>query len=76
MKRQYLYNLNIINVYMSNINYAYYYLYTFIILKWCQYCSFSIYLFHNNYNAKMDLIGYLYNNQVVFKIQLGIIELK
>lgn len=37
---------------------------------------FSIYLFYNKYNAKMDFIGYLYYNQVVFQIQLGIIELK
>lgn len=76
MKRQYLYNSNIINVYMNNINYAYYCLYTFIILKFLNFLVFSIYLFYNKYNAKMDLIGYLYNNQVVFKINLGIIELK
>lgn len=76
MKLQFWYNLNIINVYMSNINYANYYLYTFIILKSSQYCRFSIYLFYNKYNAKMDLIGCFYNNHVVFRIQLGINELK
>lgn len=55
---------------MNIINYAYYYLHTskFIILKLCQYCRFSIYLFYNKYYAKMDLFSYFYNNQVVFQI--------